>query len=144
LHAITDVQILLVGNSGVGKSCILMRFTADRFEETTTSTIGEQQWPSTSMLAWPTPCAGCQQGSSEAAADTATMVVVTCTGVDFKIKYVTLGGKKCKLVSLLGVAAAAAAGLHCRRGSSAVRCVLVLIFLHRRCGTLRGKNASAP
>jgi hypothetical protein len=33
-------QILLVGDSGVGKSCLLMRFTADKFEDSTTSTIG--------------------------------------------------------------------------------------------------------
>lgn len=50
-------KILLVGDSGVGKSCLLMRFTADRFEDTTTSTIG----------------------------------------VDFKVKQVTVGGKRCKL-----------------------------------------------
>jgi hypothetical protein len=34
-------QVLLVGDSGVGKSCLLMRFTTDRFEDTTTSTIGD-------------------------------------------------------------------------------------------------------
>lgn len=34
-------QILLVGDSGVGKSCLLNRFTSDKFDETTTSTIGE-------------------------------------------------------------------------------------------------------
>jgi GTPase SAR1 family protein len=33
-------KILLVGDSGVGKSCLLMRFTADRFDDVTTSTIG--------------------------------------------------------------------------------------------------------
>lgn len=33
-------KILLVGDSGVGKSCILMRFTADRFDDSTVSTIG--------------------------------------------------------------------------------------------------------
>jgi GTPase SAR1 family protein len=33
-------QVLLVGDSAVGKSCLLMRFTADRFDEVTTSTIG--------------------------------------------------------------------------------------------------------
>ncbi|KAJ9529498.1 hypothetical protein QJQ45_013850, partial [Haematococcus lacustris] len=33
-------KVLLVGNSGVGKSCILMRFASDRFDEATTSTIG--------------------------------------------------------------------------------------------------------
>jgi hypothetical protein len=37
-HACT--QVLLVGDSAVGKSCLLMRFTADRFDEVTTSTIG--------------------------------------------------------------------------------------------------------
>lgn len=35
------LQVLLVGDSAVGKSCLLMRFTADRFDEVTTSTIGE-------------------------------------------------------------------------------------------------------
>eukprot|EP00798_Chlamydomonas_sp_ICE-L_P009737 gene9737-7611_t len=33
-------KLLLVGDSGVGKSCILMRFTQNKFEDTTTSTIG--------------------------------------------------------------------------------------------------------
>lgn len=33
-------KVLLVGDSAVGKSCLLMRFTADRFDEVTTSTIG--------------------------------------------------------------------------------------------------------
>lgn len=45
-HPLT--QVLLVGDSAVGKSCLLMRFTADRFDEVTTSTIGKhrlaQQW----------------------------------------------------------------------------------------------------
>lgn len=35
------IQILLIGDSGVGKSCLLNRFTSDRFDESTTSTIGE-------------------------------------------------------------------------------------------------------
>lgn len=33
-------KVLLVGDSGVGKSCLLMRFTSDRFDDVTTSTIG--------------------------------------------------------------------------------------------------------
>ncbi|MEW5319100.1 MAG: hypothetical protein WDW38_010270 [Sanguina aurantia] len=33
-------KILLIGDSGVGKSCLLNRFTSDRFDESTTSTIG--------------------------------------------------------------------------------------------------------
>lgn len=34
-------KILLVGDSGVGKSCLLMRFTTDRFSDDAASTIGE-------------------------------------------------------------------------------------------------------
>ena len=33
-------QMLLVGDSGVGKSCLLTRFTQDRFDDNQTSTIG--------------------------------------------------------------------------------------------------------
>ncbi|KAF8068358.1 YPTV3 [Scenedesmus sp. PABB004] len=50
-------KVLLVGDSAVGKSCLLMRFTADRFDDVTTSTIG----------------------------------------VDFRVKYLTLDGKRVKL-----------------------------------------------
>lgn len=35
------LQILLVGDSGVGKSSLLMRFTADQFEESSVPTIGK-------------------------------------------------------------------------------------------------------
>ena len=34
------LQILLVGDSGVGKSSLLMRFTAGQFEESSVPTIG--------------------------------------------------------------------------------------------------------
>eukprot|EP00775_Hariotina_reticulata_P008173 gene8173-8364_t len=50
-------KVLLVGDSAVGKSCLLMRFTADRFDDVTTSTIG----------------------------------------VDFRVKYLNLDGKRVKL-----------------------------------------------
>lgn len=50
-------KVLLVGDSAVGKSCLLMRFTADRFDEVTTSTIG----------------------------------------VDFRVKFLTINGKRVKL-----------------------------------------------
>ena len=33
-------KILLVGDSAVGKSCLLMRFTTERFQDDTASTIG--------------------------------------------------------------------------------------------------------
>ncbi|KAG1679673.1 hypothetical protein FOA52_006192 [Chlamydomonas sp. UWO 241] len=50
-------KILLVGDSGVGKSCILTRFTSDTFTDNTCSTIG----------------------------------------VDFRVKHLVAGGKRCKL-----------------------------------------------
>ena len=40
-------QVLLVGDTAVGKSCLLMRFTADKFEEETASTIGARHAPPT-------------------------------------------------------------------------------------------------
>ena len=34
------LQLLLVGDSGVGKSSLLLRFTTDEFDESTSPTIG--------------------------------------------------------------------------------------------------------
>lgn len=42
------MQILLVGDSGVGKSSLLMRFTADQFEESSVPTIGKAYTHATS------------------------------------------------------------------------------------------------
>ena len=39
------IQILLVGDSGVGKSSLLMRFTAGQFEESSVPTIGKDAVP---------------------------------------------------------------------------------------------------
>lgn len=40
-----SMQILLVGDSGVGKSSLLLRFTTDEFDESTSPTIGELIMP---------------------------------------------------------------------------------------------------
>ena len=53
----SPAQILLVGDSGVGKSSLLLRFTADKFEPVSNPTIG----------------------------------------VDFRVKYLTVNGKRVKL-----------------------------------------------
>lgn len=34
-------QVLLVGDSGVGKTCLVMRFIADKFEDHLPATVGE-------------------------------------------------------------------------------------------------------
>jgi hypothetical protein len=43
LHAAAAVawQVLLVGDSGVGKTCLVMRFISDRFEDRLPATVGE-------------------------------------------------------------------------------------------------------
>ena len=37
------IKILMVGDSGVGKTCVLVRFTDDTFQESFISTIGETE-----------------------------------------------------------------------------------------------------
>lgn len=37
-------KLLLIGDSGVGKTCILFRFSEDAFNTTFISTIGEKRW----------------------------------------------------------------------------------------------------
>jgi Ras-related protein Rab-18 len=103
-------QILLVGDSGVGKSCLLMRFTADRFEDSTTSTIGEGGREGVGALGdvlhqprlqpYPSPPA------PPLPARTLRTLRTLCTparvppapaGVDFRVKYISVGGKRVKL-----------------------------------------------
>jgi small GTP-binding protein len=40
LSPLSSTQLLLIGDSGVGKSCLLTRFTQDLFSDQTASTIG--------------------------------------------------------------------------------------------------------
>jgi GTPase SAR1 family protein len=42
-HPLSHHQILLVGDSGVGKSSLLLRFTSGEFEEASVPTIGEKE-----------------------------------------------------------------------------------------------------
>lgn len=38
-------KLLLIGDSGVGKTCVLFRFSEDAFNTTFISTIGKVYWP---------------------------------------------------------------------------------------------------
>ena len=40
----TPPQILVLGDSGVGKTCLLTRFTRNAFDEAACATIGEGVW----------------------------------------------------------------------------------------------------
>lgn len=39
-HILTTLKILIIGESGVGKSSLLLRFTDDRFDQEMAATIG--------------------------------------------------------------------------------------------------------
>ena len=42
-------KLLLIGDSGVGKTCVLFRFSDDAFNTTFISTIGKKKTPRTQM-----------------------------------------------------------------------------------------------
>ena len=120
-------KILLVGDSGVGKSCLLMRFTADRFDDVTTSTIGAlfldgdvcarsltprsrdaraTRVPSRERRRADAVVARASRSRSRSRSPRSRPAVVPAplqttlqkkTGVDFRVKYVTLAGRRVKL-----------------------------------------------
>jgi hypothetical protein len=69
-----------------------MRFTADRFDEVTTSTIGE--WAGAQRTRLPT-AAACQLYSRRQRSSKA--LLLCHAGVDFRVKYLTINGKRVKL-----------------------------------------------
>lgn len=77
-------KLLLIGDSGVGKSTLLLSFTSNSFEELS-PTIGNLSISSSYSFDY--ICFGTGYGKR----------FDFYAGVDFKIKYVTLGGKKLKL-----------------------------------------------
>ena len=68
-------KLLLIGDSGVGKTCVLFRFSEDAFNATFISTIGN-------LTATPAP---------------GLIDIIIILGIDFKIRTIELDGKKIKL-----------------------------------------------
>ena len=61
------IKLIIIGDSGVGKTCFLLRFADDNFTTSHISTIGKLPWPNYNI------------------------------GIDFKIKTVNIDGKNIKL-----------------------------------------------
>ena len=85
------LQILLVGDSGVGKSSLLMRFTAGQFEESSVPTIGIGAAAAAAHIL------ALLHSTSKATAALALTTQCTSAGVDFKLKFVTVRNKRLKL-----------------------------------------------
>ena len=86
-------KLLLIGDSGVGKTCVLFRFSEDAFNATFISTIGETkaEHPGReveSQMAALAPMFMCL---------TPLLFSPLSPGIDFKIRTIELDGKKIKL-----------------------------------------------
>ncbi|POM69715.1 Rab18 family GTPase, partial [Phytophthora palmivora] len=68
-------KLLLIGDAGVGKSSMLLRFTDDTFDDNLQSTIGKD-----GSMRW-----------------SGILLIKGCTGVDFKVKMMQVDGKKIKM-----------------------------------------------
>lgn len=87
-------KLLLIGDSGVGKTCVLFRFSEDAFNSTFISTIGWCIFFSFQQcyvlyflqLLW-----------NLVDFDPFLIVLVLLLGIDFKIRTIELDGKKIKL-----------------------------------------------
>lgn len=74
-------KLLLIGDSGVGKTCVLFRFSEDAFNSTFISTIGSflpARFISQLLLLF-------------------QRIILFYPGIDFKIRTIELDGKKIKL-----------------------------------------------
>jgi GTPase SAR1 family protein len=106
-------KLLLIGDSGVGKTCVLFRFSEDAFNATFISTIGEL-WlqaleiectiSTLSSRTWKpkSPVLTSFDTSYRSNTDQKNscqyiICCLLCSGIDFKIRTIELDGKKIKL-----------------------------------------------
>ena len=83
-------KLLLIGDSGVGKTCVLFRFSEDAFNATFISTIGNISTISYGYIRafWPVSFRYMSINHSQ---------FYLLLGIDFKIRTIELDGKKIKL-----------------------------------------------
>lgn len=70
-------KLLLIGDSGVGKTCLLVRFSEDAFSTTFISTIGESRRPRPGPGPGPGPAIRSTQLTDAAARVGASLVALT-------------------------------------------------------------------
>ena len=100
-HVDASLQVLLVGDSSVGKSSLLLRFTTDKFEASTNPTIGEDYATAHRVRLSIDDCLehsrllGCPLNTY--IQQLVMKPVLHFAGVDFRTKYVTQRAKRLKL-----------------------------------------------
>lgn len=88
-------KLLLIGDSGVGKTCILFRFSDDAFNHTFISTIGPYLFsPLLLLVLLLSTTSVCVIYSNPLFCLFSSMKTA---GIDFKIKTIELRGKRIKL-----------------------------------------------
>ncbi|KAK3752561.1 hypothetical protein QZH41_013421 [Actinostola sp. cb2023] len=87
-------KLLLIGDSGVGKTCVLFRFSEDAFNATFISTIGG--YCSHDLCRSEIP-ASFNFKESRPTFSSRWLIILCFSGIDFKIRTIELDGKKIKL-----------------------------------------------
>lgn len=90
-------KLLLIGDSGVGKTCILFRFSDDAFTTTFISTIGKKNFKVYITSLFNQQLKLHIEYKEVHYRQFLTLCWLTFSGIDFKIKTIELRGKKIKL-----------------------------------------------
>jgi len=85
LKVVPVPQVLLVGDSGVGKSSLLLRFTTNEFDDSTTPTIGKFLGPAY------------KDRRLTFRAHGSLIILCIPAGVDFRLKFITVQDQRVKL-----------------------------------------------
>lgn len=89
-------QVLLVGDSGVGKSSLLMRFTADAFDASSAPTIGTDPSAQSEYRHY-RPCIPVTVSRAARHVLYAETLCFAHAGVDFRLKFINIQDKRLKM-----------------------------------------------